>query len=245
MHPLPRHRSQATKHAWALLKPAAERGLLHRPLHLILGPSAVPDCLSPYCRDLRDTLEAWASQQEPDPTPKQHPEDQLYAVADQFCNSRAALLRERKAQERLLGISEHSIDSRRLDSRALDSRLAPEALSPYDGVFVLAPDLNPGLEPQNALALVELAGASLQSIAISWPKDNESENFVAALRTKYATPLHLLDHHPERKHASACRYLNNLSSPAPQPEASEPAPKTKPEPLPKKPGPGPYLRIKV
>ena len=245
MHPLPRHMSQATKYALALLKPAAERGLLHRPLHLILGPSAVPDCLSPYCRDLRDTLEAWASQQELSPTPKQHPEDRLYALAEQLCDSQPALLGERRAQERILGISEHSIDSRRLDSRALDSRLSPEALSPYDGVFILAPELNPGLEPDNALALVELAGASLQSMAISWPKEKESENFVTALRAKYATPLHLLDHHPARKHASACRYLNNLSHPAPEPKESEPAPKAKPEPLPKKPGPGPYLRIKA
>src|SRR5690606_37662773 len=38
----------------------AEMGLVGRPLHVWLGSPAITDCLSPYTRELREPMLAWA-----------------------------------------------------------------------------------------------------------------------------------------------------------------------------------------
>ena len=43
-----------------LLLPAAEMGLLYRPIHLLVGPLPWSECLSPYTRDLTITLDQFA-----------------------------------------------------------------------------------------------------------------------------------------------------------------------------------------
>ena len=244
MHPLPRHMTPATLRARAILTPLAERGLLRKPLHIVFGPSVLVDCLSPYCRDLEAELQTWAKTHQL-VVDQQDSNDQLYAIAEQFCGSQQALRQERVSQERLLGITNSLIDSSRLDPRALDSRIQADVLRPSGSVFVLASSLNPGLDPETALTLIELVASSLQSIAMSWPKEQHSEYFVDSLRQKNAVPLHLLDTHERRRHASVCRYLNNLSSPVTQPDPPSPSPpqgqSAKAKPL----AAGPRIRIKA
>ena len=245
MHPLPRNMSSAERHAWDLLRPAAERGLLKGPVHLVFGPSALGDCLSPYCRDLREILESWADKQKI-AVPTLHPENRIYSAAQSFCQSQPHPELERRSQEQLVGISRFAIDTRRLDRAAMDERIDPESLKPFDSVFVLLETLNPGMAPDTALAVVHILKDLLRTIAIACPKEKESERFMASLREEHVLPVHLLDTHEQRSHSSACRYLNNLREPTtPEPPKAQKTPEAKQAPLPKTPAPGRYLRIKA
>jgi len=115
----------------------AEMGLWDRPLHLWLGPEMVVDCLSPYTRELREVLVAWAAghlaqvgSDLSDLSP-QVPEHVLYAIARDFAHTDRELVEERLAAERTVGIRHYAdgalafdvVDLSRLDQGVIDARL--------------------------------------------------------------------------------------------------------------------------
>lgn len=115
----------------------AEAGMLNRPMHLWVGPSAVTACLSPYTRELRVPLTRWAQAQTL-PTDWQpageHPsEDALYAIARDFLRTDARLVPEKRLAERTVGITGHTLDAvecdiidcGRLELPLCDARLSP------------------------------------------------------------------------------------------------------------------------
>jgi hypothetical protein len=104
--------------AAAMVTSLAEHGLLDRPLHLWLGPHSLVDCLSPYSRDLRPYLLAWAASGAPGapsvelaaaPVGGPAGEDALYALAQRFVGADSRLLAEKQAAERSVGIYHHRL----------------------------------------------------------------------------------------------------------------------------------------
>ncbi|MEK7703399.1 MAG: hypothetical protein AAB426_00460 [Myxococcota bacterium] len=122
-----------------LLATLAEMGLAGRPLHLWIGSPMVTDLLSPYARELRQVLVDWARENpaalgdDLTPLPVDVSEDQLYAVAADFLRTDGALMTERLAADRTVGILHYvidqvpfeAIDLGRIEQRVADARLAP------------------------------------------------------------------------------------------------------------------------
>jgi hypothetical protein len=158
----------------------AEMGLAGRPLHLWIGNGVVSDCLSPYCRELRGVLTDWADQ---------HPEqvgadlqgltaapgeDVLYALAHDFLRSDPALVPERDAADRTVGILRYAgnrfelIDLGRIDGAVCDARLAGLTVTAAPAPVLVR--LAPTLEDQEGAAiesLVELLGPTIASVTVT------------------------------------------------------------------------------
>ncbi len=125
--------------AHSLLLPAAEMGLLYRPIHLLVGHLPWSECLSPYTRDLTITLDQFVQKkglvgQSLRESPK-HPserEDWYYEIAEHFLNEDPKRLEEKRQIEANLGILRLYanfartlwLDSKRIDWNATDSRLS-------------------------------------------------------------------------------------------------------------------------
>ena len=122
-----------------VLLPAAEMGLLYRPIHLLVGPLPWSECLSPYTRDLTITLDQFAQRKtaagQPLRDKPNHPlelEDWYYETAEHFLSEDAKRVNEKKQIEAQLGMmrlySNYPqtlwVDSKRIDWEATDSRLS-------------------------------------------------------------------------------------------------------------------------
>ena len=140
-----------------LILPAAEMGLLYRPIHLLVGHLPWSECLSPYTRDLTITLDQFAEREivsgNPLPLKPADPmrlEEWRYEIAEHFLARDENRATEKKQVEAKLGIMRlcagypHSvwIDSKRLDWDAVDSRLvslSQELIRPEPVWLILAP----------------------------------------------------------------------------------------------------------
>ena len=140
-----------------LILPAAEMGLLYRPIHLLVGHMPWGECLSPYTRDLTITLDQFAERKiatgSPLPLKPAEPgtmEDWRYGIAEHFLNEDEKRITEKQEVEAKLGIMRLDsqrphclwIDSKRLDWNAVDSRLSAlskELKSPEPVWLILAP----------------------------------------------------------------------------------------------------------
>ena len=140
-----------------LLLPAAEMGLLYRPIHLLVGDLPWSECVSPYTRDLTITLDQFALRQakqgsalSPQPPNTLALEDWYYEIAEHFLKEDPTRLKEKRQIEAGLGFmrlyEEHPnslwLDSRRLDWNAADSRMKSvgESLTkPYPVWMILNP----------------------------------------------------------------------------------------------------------
>jgi hypothetical protein len=136
----------------------AEMGLATRPLHVWVGSGAVTSCLSPYTRELRDTLLAWGAAHPDQIGPDVDlglaaSEDTLYALATDFFASDPRLAVERDDADRTVGILRleadglpfELVDLGRVDARVCDARLGAFAAPADAPVLVrLSSDLEDG-----------------------------------------------------------------------------------------------------
>lgn len=157
----------------------AEMGLATRRLHLWVGSTAITSCLSPYSRELRDALLAWAAAH-PDQLgadldlAQPASEDTLYALAADFIASDPRLSVERDAADRTVGIQRleadglpfELVDLGRVDPRLCDARLG--AFGPPADAPVLvrqSSDLEDG-SGAGLAALLRLLAAQVASVTV-------------------------------------------------------------------------------
>lgn len=174
-----RRRATADK----VIQAFAERGFLQRPVVVWISPVPVRDCFSPFVRDLREPLWAWAQSgaeglgSDLYPLPEQPNEDLMYCIAHDFIATDQALAAERASVDRSVGIvtldmdgiAIDVIDTGRLDSNACDVRLQPwEAAVPAPVIVGL---------PWHAVAgdgailegLLQTLGAAIQGVTVLLP----------------------------------------------------------------------------
>ncbi len=171
---------RASARAERIVTTLAELGLASRELRLWIGGPAITDCLSPYTRDLSETLLAWAAQNEDalgddlclDDTTN---EDVFYALAYDFARADLRLEPEKREADRSVGIERDEVDGidfdiidlRRLDLGADDPRLGD--LRPSGEAPVLL-RISPKLEERSGAAfmrLFELLAPKLASVTLA------------------------------------------------------------------------------
>lgn len=163
------------------LMPVAQHGLLHRPVHLLVGELPWAECVSPYTRDLTITLDQfarskseWSSGLPLKPNEPSLQANWYYTVARRFVSSRTELREEKKRVDKQFGCqpfglreTSYWIDSARLDWQAVDPRLlalANELPSPKPLWLVLSPTRFD--EPFTiAQAVSDILGPTLQSVS--------------------------------------------------------------------------------
>lgn len=174
----------ATRHtanaAQGLLETLAENGLAKRPIHLWVGNDVVTDCVSPYARELREVLLAWARQNAETLDPEiatlldSPGEDLSYAVMHDFLRAGDGLLDERARADRTVGILRSAglglpfeiIDLGRVDPTLCDARLPAWQLEPPAPVLIR---LTADLEDDEATALcavVDALGSQIASVTL-------------------------------------------------------------------------------
>ncbi len=104
-----------------IFRTIAEKGLSQRKIHLWIGDDLILQWLSPYVRDLRNVMTAWAQH-------NIHGEDEFYESIPRFLAADGRLTDERIRADRSVGISHYSagfdvIDTARLDPTAWDPRI--------------------------------------------------------------------------------------------------------------------------
>ena len=236
-----------------LLLPAAELGLLYRPVHLLIGKLPWGDSVSPYTRDLTITLdqfaESGANSSLPISTKPQDvsgQEDWYYAVAEIFVGQVAERLTEKVYIEKSVGIhrlgssTEQSlwIDSKRIDWPAADSRLqhlASNLTSPHPVWLILNPQLFS--EPEALiLTIVSKLQAHLSSLTLS---ENIDPAYWQTLKAQ-APQTHFYQDEPAHGdardyHQAATTLARTILGDSPPKRDSETAPKKT----------GPAFRIKA
>jgi hypothetical protein len=167
-----------------IVEKLAEMGFLRRPIHVWVGDRGIIDCLSPYTRDLRDTLITWATNtpQNLDENTLAHlqntgpqiTEDLLYAISNAFIGDDTRLVDERRAAERQVGIIHFQVDDLcfeavdlgRIDPNHCDARLHHWHIEHDAPILLRLPSLSEGNHPHLMDRLFELIGAGLHSITM-------------------------------------------------------------------------------
>ncbi|MBN1961263.1 MAG: hypothetical protein JW841_09965 [Deltaproteobacteria bacterium] len=168
-----------TKKSERIVATIAEMGLLHREIHLWLGPANITNCVSPYTRELRHPITSWAQANAAnilnDVDIQQIDEDSLYALGADFLKTDERLADERANADRTVGIMRHEIDGinfeiidcGRLDTSVIDERLL-DWQSPPEAPVLLRLDHDLGDNYNYGLAhLLSLIGSKLISITIA------------------------------------------------------------------------------
>ena len=166
-----------------ILLPAAELGLLYRPIHLLVGKLPWRESVSPYTRDLTITLDQFVSSApslgltlpaKPEEIDEQ--ENWYYQVAQVFTQQAPQRLKERHQVEQTLGIHRLAastsqslwIDSKRIDWSATDTRishLSPKLTKPYPVWFIL--NAQNFTDPEIMLLhIAQKLGSSLRSFTL-------------------------------------------------------------------------------
>ena len=226
----------------SLLLPAAEMGLLYRPIHLLVGTLPWSECLSPYTRDLTITLEQFAQRraQLGKPVENTDPSTYRYAIAEAFVQGSADRLHEKIGMESGVGIlrlyQEYAgclwIDSKRIDWESTDSEVAhlrSHLTKPYPVWCILNPE--DFTEFEKVLEIFcQKVSRQLASCTISGGLSVEiCERLSAA-----GVFINLPDHRNPYQHA-AQTLVESVSAPTP----------AAPPPEPQKKASGPLHRIKA
>ena len=235
-----------------LLMPAAEMGLLYRPIHLLAGQLPWHECFSPYTRDLTITLEQFALRQKSNeplmgekPNHADAQEDWYYKVAKRFLAEMPEREIEKKQMETSMGFLDVGgacpgslwIDSRRLDWQATDRRISH--LSVYAAepgpVWLILDSTNLASLSGVLKILLQKLNRQVLSCTVT---DRLSEDEILNLRAQWAE-LRLESTDTDKRYAAAAQTIARAVH---EPIATPPDPA---EPQTTSPPAGPMHRIKA